>query len=100
MRMSRVGLQYTVQVDCIQLDYKTMDTTPTRHLLNAVLMLDQRLRCWPNIKITLVEWIMFAGKAILSIHVGVSCFELPTVIQSVSFQTQRPAKSIGGIITS
>ena len=27
---------------------------------------------------------------------GVSCFELPAVVQSVSFQTQRPAKSIGG----
>ena len=30
-----------------------MDTTPTRHSPNAVLMLDQRLRRWPNIKPTL-----------------------------------------------
>ena len=79
-----------------------MDTTPTIHSPNAVLMLNQRLRRWPNIYPALGECAMFAGKALLSIHAwrggGVSCFELPEVIQSVSFQTQHPAKSIGGII--
>ena len=27
-----------------------MDTTPLRHSPNVVLMLGQRLRCWPNIE--------------------------------------------------
>ena len=39
-----------------------MDTTPTRYLPNAVSMLDQRLRRWPNIEPTLGECIMFEGK--------------------------------------
>ena len=37
----------------IQPDYKTTDTTPTRHSLNNVLMLDERLRRWHNIEPTL-----------------------------------------------
>ena len=36
-----------------------MDTTPTRHSPNAVLMLDQRLRRWPNIEPTLEKCTMF-----------------------------------------
>ena len=44
---------------------------------------------------------IFAGKVLLSIQAwGVNCLDLPVVIQSVSFQTQHPDKSIGGIINS
>ena len=44
-----------------------MDTTLTRHSPNAVLMLDQRLRRWPNTKQALSQCTMFSGKALLSI---------------------------------
>ena len=36
-----------------------LDTTPTRHSPNAVLMLGQRLRRWPNIEPTLEKCTMF-----------------------------------------
>ena len=35
--------------------------THTKHWTNVGLMLAQRLRRWPNIKPTLVYWLMFAG---------------------------------------
>ena len=55
----------------------------------AVLMLAQRLRCWPNIEPTLAECTL----AVLSIHIrGVNCFAVPAV-KSVSLQTSSPAKS-------
>ena len=40
-----------------------MDTTPTRHSPNAVLMLGQRLRRWPNIEPTLEKFTMFERKS-------------------------------------
>ena len=49
------------------------DTTPTRHSSNAVLMLSQRLRRWPNIEPALVKCTMF---------------EIPAVIQSVCLQAK------------
>ena len=45
-----------------------MDTTPTRHSPNTVLMLDHRLRRWPNIKQALGECTLFAEKALMSAH--------------------------------
>ena len=40
-----------------------MDNTPTRHLPDAVLMLGQRLRRWPNIEPTMGKCTMFEGKS-------------------------------------
>ena len=45
-----------------------MDTIPTRQSINTVLMLDQPLRLRSQIKPTLGECTVFAGKALLSIH--------------------------------
>ena len=39
-----------------------LDTTPTRHSPNAVLMLGQRLRRWPNIEPILEKCTMFERK--------------------------------------
>ena len=64
--------------------YKTMDTTPTRHSPNTVLMLDQHVRHWPNNKPTLAECTIF-GKPSCAYIKRVSCFEIPAVIQSVSW---------------
>ena len=68
------------------------DITQTRHWLNALLMLDQCPRRWPNIDPRVHNvW----GKAVLSIRIlGVSCFAIPAVTRSVRLQTQRPAKSL------
>ena len=73
-----------------------MDTILVGHSPKAVLMLGQFLRRWPSIKPTLGECTMFARKAPLSMC-WVSCFEIPAAIQSVVFQTQHPAKNIGGM---
>ena len=51
-----------------------MDTTPARHSLNTVLMLDQRLRRWPNIEPTLAECTMFEEKLSCQYIHGISCF--------------------------
>ena len=40
-----------------------MDTTPIRHSLNAVIMLDQRLRRWSNIEPTVEKCTMSEGKS-------------------------------------
>ena len=61
-----------------------MDTTPMRHSHSAVLMLDQRLRRWTNMKPTLGECTMFAGKALQSIH---AWGRAPHRNKTVSFQT-------------
>ena len=46
------------------------------------------------------ECILFAGKALMSIHAWGSLFRAPCSNTTVSFQTQHPAKNIGGIIIS
>ena len=43
---------------------------------------------------------MFAWKALLSKMCGGQLFRAPRSNKTVSFQTQRPVKSIGGIIKS
>ena len=73
-----------------------MDTTPTRHSPNAVLMLAQRLRRWPNIEPTLEKCTMFEGKSsCMSIQVWVSPFRNPHSNTVSLFANQRPAKSQG-----
>ena len=63
---------------------------------NAVLMLDQRLRRWPNIEPTLEECTVLEEKPSCRYMPGVSClFEIPAIIESVSLQTQCTAKSQG-----
>ena len=61
-----------------------MDTTPTRHSPNAVSLLEQRLRRWPNIEQTLAECTKFEGKLSCRYIRGVSCFVILAVIKSVS----------------
>ena len=76
-RVYALDLQYTVGVQ--------VDTHPTRHSPNAILMLDQRLWRWPNSEPTLEECIMFEGKSLCQYKRGVSCFDIPAVIHRVQF---------------
>ena len=71
-----------------------------RHSPNAVSMLDQRLRRWPNIKPPLSECAIFAGKDLLSIHlfqtVGVGCFVVLTVKNQLAFKPNTQLRTLGG----
>ena len=77
-----------------------MDTTPTRHSPNAVLMLDQRLRRWPNINRHWVRVQCLLGEPSCQYMRGGQLFRAPRSNTTVSFQTQCLTKSIGGIISS
>ena len=54
------SLQHTVQCGCFSNLITRLDTAPTRHSSNAVLLLGQLLRRWPNIEPTLEKCTMFA----------------------------------------
>ena len=54
------SLQHTVQCGWFSSLITRLDTTPTKHSPNAVLMLSQRLRRWLNIEPTLEKCTMFA----------------------------------------
>ena len=54
------SLQHSVQCGWFRNRIARLDTTPTRHSPNTVLMLGQRLRRWPNIEPTLEKCTMFA----------------------------------------
>ena len=74
-----------------------MDTTPTSHSPNAVLMLGKHLRRWPNIEPTLEKCTMFKGKfsCLLGVitSMGSARFEISAVIQSVCLQTKAQLRA-------
>ena len=61
-----------------------MDTTPTRHSPNVVLMLDQRLRRSSKIEPTWEVCTMFEGNPYCQYMLEVSCFEIPAVYNTIS----------------
>ena len=118
-----VNLQHTVHCGWFSTLITRLDTTPTRHSPNAVSMLGQRLRRWPNIEPALEKYTMFERKSscpantkhlyniyatsanIVQSHtnvlcslgvgtsVGSTCFEIPAVIQSVCLQASDLLRS-------
>ena len=75
-----------------------MYTTLTSHRPYAVLMLDQRLRRWPNSKPASDECAVFVGKALFVNMSGDQLFAASHHNTIICVSTQCPSESIGEII--